>query len=62
MATLSLFPCPKIVGFWLAGFVLVKWIQALRGLVSAKSWAFLNASKELVLRAHTEGDANTEKI
>ena len=39
----------KIVGFWPAGFVLVRWIQALHGLISAKSWAFLDASKELVL-------------
>ena len=39
----------KIVGFRPAGFVLVRWIQALYELISALSWAFLDASKELVL-------------
>ena len=37
------------MGFWPAGFVLIRWILALQGLISAKSWAFLGASKELVL-------------
>ena len=41
--------CPKIVSFWPAGFVLVRWIESLSGLILAKSWAFLDASKELVL-------------
>ena len=37
------------MGFRPAGFVLVRWIQALCELISALSWAFLDASKELVL-------------
>ena len=37
------------MGFWLEGFILLRWIQALLGLISAKSWAFLDASKDLVL-------------
>ena len=37
------------MGFWPEGFVLVRWIQALQGLISAESWAFLDASTELVL-------------
>ena len=37
------------MGFRPAGFVLVRWIQALYELISALSWAFLDASKELVL-------------
>ena len=45
----SLFLCPKIAGFWSAGFILVRWIQAFLGLISAKAWAFLDASKDLVL-------------
>ena len=45
----SLFPYPKIVGFWPAGFILLGWIQAFLGLISAKSWVFLDASKNLVL-------------
>ena len=50
--TRSQLPCfhvPKIVGFRPARFVLVRCIQALYELISALSWAFLDASKELVL-------------
>ena len=43
--SISLFPCPKIVGFWPAGFARVSSSQALCGLISAKSWALLAASK-----------------
>ena len=43
--SVSLFPCPKIVGFWPAGFARVSSSQALCGLISAKSWALLAASK-----------------
>ena len=46
---LPCFHVPKIVGLRPAGFVLVRWIQALYELISALSWAFLDASKELVL-------------
>ena len=48
-STISLFPCPKTVGFWPAGFVLVRCIEALQKLISAKSWAFLDTSKELLV-------------
>ena len=30
------------MGFWFAGFVLVRRVEALQGLILAKSWAFLD--------------------